>query len=117
MSMYSKIYVLKKSSFIFIMYMQNNALWGRQRQTLNGYFLVNNGNKYNGNSRHQKKVNLRNGEERLSIDGENRFFHIKVTFSNLCHPQFSIEDIVLKLNGGNLFSNLQTILPTCFPLF
>ena len=39
-SMYSKTNVLKKSSFNFIMYMLKIALWGRQRHTLNGYFLV-----------------------------------------------------------------------------
>ena len=100
--MYSKTNVLKKSSFIFIMHMLNTALLGRQSQTLNGYFSVNNGNDFlffnwNGNSRHQKKVHLRNGEKRLSVDGENPFFHIKVTFSNLRHPQFSTEDKFLKL--------------------
>ena len=46
MSMYSKTTELKKSSFNFIMHMLNTALWRRQPQTLNGYFLVNNGNKF-----------------------------------------------------------------------
>ena len=41
--MYSKTNELKKSSVIFIMHMLNTALWGRQHQTLNGYFSVNNG--------------------------------------------------------------------------
>ena len=51
----------------------------------------------NGNSRHQKTVHLRNDEKRLSIDGENQFFDMKVTFSNLRHPQLSTEDNFLKL--------------------
>ena len=46
MSMYSKTNLLKKSSFDFIMHMLNTALWGRQRQTLNGYFSVNNWNNF-----------------------------------------------------------------------
>ena len=46
MSMCSKANVLKESSFNFIMHMLNVVLWGRQRQTLNGYFSVNNGNKF-----------------------------------------------------------------------
>ena len=46
MSIYSKTNVLKKSSFIFIMHVLNTGLWGRQRQTLNGYFSVNNGNNF-----------------------------------------------------------------------
>ena len=46
MSMYGKTNVLKKSSFYFIMHMLNIVLWGRQRQTLNGYFSVNNGNMF-----------------------------------------------------------------------
>ena len=100
MSMYSKSNVLKTSSVSFIMHTLNTKLWGRQ--LLNGYFSVNNGNNFltfncNGNSRHQKTVHLRNGERRLSFDGENRFFHIKVTFTNLHHPQFSTEDNFLKL--------------------
>ena len=37
------------------------------------------------------------GEKRLSIDGENRFFHIKVTFSTLRQPQFSTDDKFMKL--------------------
>ena len=41
MSMYSKINVLKKSSLNILMHMLNIVLWGRQRQTLNGYFSVN----------------------------------------------------------------------------
>ena len=49
------------------------------------------------NSGHQKMVHLRNGDKRLSIDGENRFFHIKVKFSILRHSQFCIEDKFLKL--------------------
>ena len=47
MSMYSKNNVLKKSCCN--MYMLNIVLWGRQRQTLNGYFSVNNGNNFNFN--------------------------------------------------------------------
>ena len=39
-------------------------------------------------------VHLRNNEKRLSIDGEHRFFHIKVTFSNLYHPQFFLNSWV-----------------------
>ena len=46
MSMYSKIDVLKKSSFNFIMHKLNTALWGRQHQTLNGYYLVKKGNNF-----------------------------------------------------------------------
>ena len=34
--------MLKKSCFNFIMHMLNVVIWGRQRQTLNGYFSVNN---------------------------------------------------------------------------
>ena len=59
------------------------------------------------NSWHQKIVHLRNDDKRLRIDRENQFFHIKVTFSNLRHPQFCIEDNFLKIKGGNLFANLQ----------
>ena len=46
MSIYSKNNVLKKPFFNFIMRMLNIVLWGRQRQTLNGYFSVNNGNNF-----------------------------------------------------------------------
>ena len=99
--MYSKTNVLKKSSFNFIMHMLNTVLWGRQRQTLNGFFSVNNGNTFLLSTATEKmtpeNVHLRNDEKLLSIDGENRFFHIKFTFSNLRHPQFSNEDKFLKL--------------------
>ena len=44
---YCKTYELKKSNFNFIVHQLNTALWGRQRQTLNGYFSVNNGNNFN----------------------------------------------------------------------
>ena len=57
---------------------------------------------------------LGNDDKRLSIDGEIRFFHIKDTFSNLHHPQFCIKDTFLKLKGGNLLTNLETLLPTWF---
>ena len=40
---------------------------------------------------HQHIVHLSNDDKRLSIDGENRFFHSNVTFSDLHHPQFCIE--------------------------
>ena len=59
-------------------------------------------------------MHLRNGEKRLSIGGENRVFHIKVTLPNLRHPQFTTEDNFFNFYGGNLFGNLQTILPTWF---
>ena len=59
-------------------------------------------------------VHLKDDDKRLSINGENRFFVIKVTYSNLRHSQFCIEDKFLKLQGGNLFANFQTILPTWF---
>ena len=52
----------------------------------------------------------RNYGKRLSIDRENRFFHIE----DLCNPQLSIKDEVLKLKDGIFFAHLQTILPTCF---
>ena len=101
MSMYSKNNVLKKSCFNFIMHMLNIVLLGRQRQTLNGYFSVNNGNNFKFLSAKEKlkpeMVHLKNDDKRLSINGENRFFHIKVTFSNLRHSQFCIEDKCLKL--------------------
>ena len=44
MSMYSKTNLLKKSSFNINMHMWNIVFMGRQRQTLNGYFSVNNEN-------------------------------------------------------------------------
>ena len=56
----------------------------------------------------------RNYGKRLGIDKENRFFHIEVTFPNLCHPQLFIKDDFLELKDGNFFANLQTIPPTCF---
>ena len=56
----------------------------------------------------------RNYGKRLGIDRENRFFHIEVSFPNLSHPQLFIQDKLLELKGGNFFTNLQTILPTCF---
>ena len=34
--------MLKKSSLNFLLHMLNIVLWGRQRQTLNDYFSVNN---------------------------------------------------------------------------
>ena len=46
MSMYSITNVVKKSSFNFIVHMLNTVLWGRQRQTLNGYFSVNYGKQF-----------------------------------------------------------------------
>ena len=101
MSMYSKTNVLKKSSFYCIMHMLNIVLWGRQRQTLNGYFSVNNGNIcliLNCNETADTRLwFIKNDDKRLSIDGEKRVFDIKATFSNLPHPQFCIEDKVLKL--------------------
>ena len=56
----------------------------------------------------------RNYGKPLGIDRENRFFHIKGTFPNLRHSQLFIKDEILELKDGNFFSNLQTILPTCF---
>ena len=55
----------------------------------------------------QKMVQLRSDEKLLSIDGEKRFFHIKVTFLNLRNPQSSTEGKKMKLKCGNLFGNLQ----------
>ena len=49
MSICSKIDVLKKSSFNFIMHMLITALWERQRQTLNSYYSVNIGNNFYAN--------------------------------------------------------------------
>ena len=106
--------------FRFSMHMLNTVLWGRQCQTLNGYFLVNNGNEFKFSTA-TEKLTPENGASKkwwetvLSIDGENLFFsYLSVTFSNLRHSQFSTEDTFLKLKGGNLFGNLQTILPTWF---
>ena len=44
--MYSKTYALRKPKFNFIMHILTTALWGRQRQILNGYFSVNNRNNF-----------------------------------------------------------------------
>ena len=52
--------------------------------------------------------------KRLGIQREDRFFHIKVTFPNLRHPQLFIEDDFLEIKECNFFAYLQTILPTCF---
>ena len=57
---------------------------------------------------HKKMAHLGNDGKRLSIDGENRYYHINYNFSNLHHPQFCIEDTFLKLKSGNLLANLQT---------
>ena len=46
MSIYTKTNVIKKSSFNFIMHLLNVVLLEPQRQTLNGTFSVNNGNKF-----------------------------------------------------------------------
>ena len=56
----------------------------------------------------------KNYGKHLGIDRENRFFHIEVTFPNLCHPSLFIKDAFLELKDGNFFANLQTILPTNF---
>ena len=56
----------------------------------------------------------RNHGKHVGIDRENRFFHIEVILSNLRHPKLFINDEFLELKDGNLFANLQTILPTCF---
>ena len=59
-------------------------------------------------------VHFRNDDKLLGIYGENRIFHRRITFSNLRHPQFCIEDKFWKLKGGNLLGNLQTIHPNRF---
>ena len=56
----------------------------------------------------------KNCGKHLGIDRENRFFHIKVTFPNLRHPQLFIKNAFLELKDGNFFENHQTILPACF---
>ena len=55
----------------------------------------------------------KNYGKHLGIDRDNRFFHIEVTFPNLCHPQLFIKYVFLEIKDGNFFANLQTILPTC----
>ena len=59
-------------------------------------------------------MSRRNNGKHLGLDRENRFFHIKVTFPNLRHPQIFIKDDFLDLKDGNFSANLQIILSTCF---
>ena len=56
----------------------------------------------------------RNYGKHLGIDREKRFCHIGVTFPNLRHPKLFFKKTLLEVKDGNLFANLQTILPTCF---
>ena len=58
----------------------------------------------------------RNYGKQLSIDRENKFFNIEVILLNLCHPQVSIKDDILKLKDSIFYANLQTMLSTCFIL-
>ena len=66
------------------------VLWGRQRQTLNGYFSINN-EAILKSLICDERADLREMcyEEiygkRLSIDRENRSYHIEATFPNLRH--------------------------------
>ena len=57
-------------------------------------------------------MHLRSDEKRFSIDGENRFFHIKFTLLNLRNPQFATED-----NFLNLFGDLRKIFPTLLTFY
>ena len=56
----------------------------------------------------------RNYGKRFGINRENRCFYIRVSLTNLRHPQLFIKDEFFELKDGNFFANLQTILPTCF---
>ena len=56
-------------------------------------------------------VHLRNDDKRLSIDGENRIFHIKVTASNLRHTQFCIKYTFLKFVCQSQNKTSQLVFP------
>ena len=98
MPLYSKTNVLKK----FFLLHREYGVMGTSKSNFERlflgkqwkYFLISN---CNGTSDSGEMVHFRNDDKRLSIDGENRFFHIRVTFSNLRDPQFCIEDKFWKL--------------------
>ena len=77
---------------------------GSPTSKLNNYFSVIKGNiflifNYIQKANRPENVHLGIDENPLSIDGENRFFHIKLTLSNLHYPQFATETclaIILK---------------------
>ena len=58
-----------------------------------------------------EKVHLRNDDKRLSIDGENRFFHIRVTFSNLRHTQICIADKFCIVNYAKKYERESDVKP------